>query len=145
MRLLAAVALCVAVLACEELTEADQGFFGARTDGFVWTASSIEVRRSGGLLTIEASEDETLTGMTLTLPESLGRHSLDATSEVRLTYEVPGSSWSASAGGQGTASVNVTALSADGIVGTFTGEVFADGSQARAMVTISQGVFDIRF
>lgn len=99
----------------------------------------------GGLLTIDASEDEALTGITLTFPESLGLHSTGAASQVRLSYEVPGSSWSAFGDAQGVASVNVTALTADGIVGTFTGEVVADGNQARRMVTISQGAFDIRF
>lgn len=139
------LAVIVLLTACAEVTVADNGFFGARTNGFVWTASTIQVQRSGGVLTVEAIEDETSTGITLTLPESLGLHSIEPSSPLFLAYFVPGASWSASESKGGTISVNVTEMTAGGIVGTFTGIVHADGNEVRQTFTISQGAFDIRF
>lgn len=139
-----AIVLSVMAAGCNSLTESERGLFGARTNGFEWTASVVEIQRSGGMLRIEGTQPETLTGITLEFPESLGLHELGPGSPLFLSYFGPGFSWSAS-GTVGSIRVNVTELTSEGLRGAFDGTVRSGGNARGETMVISAGAFELEF
>jgi hypothetical protein len=91
----------------------------ADIDGQAWTASAVQVAVSNGIVAIGAA-DQSGTAIGMAFQDmGTGTYDIAQASPINFTYTSGGQTWAASAI-QGTGSLQITTLTANHIVGTFT-------------------------
>ena len=145
-RLLALI-LVVALAGCGDdgpTSPLTNGSLSMSVDGATWSATSVSAQRSGGVVSVAAVEQATITGFGLGFPDGgTGTFAIGAT-DVAFTYSEGADGFTAHPF-TGSGSTTVTTLPSERVAGTFHGELTPGGGSATGNVMITNGTFDIRF
>ena len=120
------------------------GSMSASIDGTNWSAIAVTARKSNGI--VIASGSDAVRTVTLSfLPNGTGNQQIAANSVTLAILLIGNQSWSANAVGQGGGTVNLTTLTANRAVGTFTFTAIASQGTTPASRQVTNGKFDVRF
>ncbi len=116
----------------------------ASIDGTAWSAIAVTARNANGVV-IAAGSDAVRTVTISFAPTAAGAQKIGPNSVALAIVAIGGQSWTANAVGQGSGSVNLTTLTANRAVGTFTFTAVATQGTTPASRQVTNGKFDVRF
>ena len=121
------------------------GGLSMNIDGVPWTAISAQGTSTGGIVAIGAAD---ATGVAFGFAfqgAAPGTYVIGPGNPSNATYSVGLDAWAATGAGGGSGTMTITTLSGERVVGTFSFQVNASGTQTPATVSLTNGVFDIEF